>query len=152
MREFMKWSSLLYLHLSSCLDMRLARFGLNRSHHFYVLRVCENPGISRDTLVHTVYRDQSNVTRALSHLESLGYLRRETNAQDRRACYYYPTEKALAEYEEIAKVVSDLINEILEPFSEEERRLFPALLEKAGLTAYEIHQRDLKNERLEELT
>ena len=142
MRELMKWSSLLYLHLTGCLDKRLSRFGLNSSHYFYVLRVCESPGISRDALVDSVYRNQSNVTRALSHLESLGYLRREANLRDRRACYFYPTDKALEEYEEISTIVTELIDEILEPFSEEERRLLPALLQKAGLTAHELNIRE----------
>lgn len=149
MNEFVKWSAVLNLNMSSCLDKRLARFEINSSQYFYIMRICQNPGLSRERIMETVYRNPSNVTRALAQLEEKGYIRREPSREDRRTCHLYPTEKALRDCEEILEISRNTMRDILEPFDEKERELLPELLKKAGLRAFEINRLERKKEKEE---
>lgn len=149
MKELIKWSSVLNLNMSSCLDKRLAKFDINSSQFFYIIRICQRPGVTRECIMETVYRNPSNVTRALVQLEEKGYIRREHGKKDKRTCYLYPTEKAIKDCEEIRKITQDMISEVLEPFTEEEKELFPKLLKKAGLYAVEINRLEREKDRIE---
>lgn len=150
MKEFIKWSSILNLNISSCLDKRLAKFGINSSQFFYILWICDNPGITRESIMDTVYRNPSNVTRALVQLEECGYIKREQSKEDKRTCSLYPTEKALQDYKEISNIITTIVEEVLEPFSEEEKQVLPILLKKAGLNAVEMNRKERDKERQEE--
>lgn len=149
MNEFVKWSAVLNLNMSSCLDKRLAKFDINSSQYFYIMRICQNPGLSRERIMETVYRNPSNVTRALAQLEEKGYIRREPSREDRRTCHLYPTEKAFRDYEEILEITRNTMQDILEPFDEKERELLPELLKKAGLRAFEINRLEREKEKTE---
>lgn len=149
MKELIKWSAVLNLNMSSCLDKRLAKFDINSSQFFYIIKICQRPGVTRECIMETVYRNPSNVTRALVQLEEKGYIRREQGKKDKRSCYLYPTEKAMKDCEEIWAITQDMISEVLEPFTEEEKELFPKLLKKAGLRAVEINRLERKKDRLE---
>lgn len=149
MKDLIKWSSVLYLNMTSCLDKRLAKFDINSSQFFYIFRICENPGITRECIVDTVFRNQSNVTRALIQLEEKGYIRKVPSREDRRTCYLYPTPKAEHDYEEIHQIIQSVIDEIMEPFSEEEQKILPELLKKAAVRAYESNLREREKERKE---
>ena len=149
MNEFVKWSAVLNLNMSSCLDKRLAKFDINSSQYFYIMRICQNPGLSRERIMETVYRNPSNVTRALAQLEEKGYIRREPSREDRRTCHLYPTEKAFRDYEEILEITRNTMQDILEPFDEKERELLPELLKKAGLRAFEVNRLEREKEKTE---
>ena len=149
MKEFIKWSSVLNLNMSSCLDKRLAKFDINSSQFFYIMRICQEPGMTRESIMETVYRNPSNVTRALMQLEEKGYVRREPSKKDRCTCYLFPTEKAIRDCEEIQAISQETIRDVLEPFTEEEREMLPKLLKKAGLHAYEINKLERQKEKAE---
>ena len=63
-------------------------------HIHYILIICANPGATQDALVKNLFTGKSNVTRALSKLEELGYIERRTCESDKRAQRVYPTAKA----------------------------------------------------------
>ena len=135
MREFQKWSSVLYLNMCSYLDRALAPLEINNSQYFYILKICETPGMTQDTVLQTVHRSPSNITRALAQLEEKGYLTRKPSERDKRTCRLYPTARATAAYPAIYAIVDGAAEQVLAPFDEQERILLPALLERAARTA-----------------
>lgn len=141
MEELVKWASVLNLNLSSLLDKKLEPFGINNSQFFYILKICRNPGRTRDSIFREVHRNPSNVSRALGILEEKGYIRKEPSGTDRRTCYLYPTEKAQAAYDEIKTIVHTCNQEVVENFSEEEKRIFVVLMKKAALHSIEMNVR-----------
>lgn len=147
-RKFSKSSAVLDRSFCSYLDKKLEKFDINSSQHFYILGICESPGITQDTLIEMVCRDPSNVTRALAQLGKKGYLRKEHGKSDKRTFHLYPTEKANSVYEEIRTIVLESIGEVLEPLTSEERDVFLHLLEKTAMRAFQINKN--KKEQTEE--
>lgn len=142
MRRFVKWSAVLDRSFCSYLDKKLVRVGVNSSQHFYILRICESPGITQDTLLEVVHRDPSNVTRALALLEKRGYLKKETGQKDKRTYHLYPTKMALEVYDEIRAIVGESIEEALMPLSMEEREVFMQMLEKTALHVFMLNKKE----------
>jgi DNA-binding MarR family transcriptional regulator len=87
--------------------------------------------VSQDELGRVLYVNKSSVTRHVAHLEAEGFITRAPAENDRRVMQVYPTEKGMAALP-LLRQVSGEWNEILtDGFSEEERRLLTALLERA---------------------
>lgn len=74
----------------------MEQFGLKGCHASYLMALCEEPGISQEQLARRLYANKSNIARQLAVLEENGYVRRETDAADKRIQRVYPAEKALA--------------------------------------------------------
>lgn len=148
MRELFKWASVLDRSYSSYMDKKLAPLGINTSQYFYILKICESPGITQDSIFKQVHRNPSNITRALAHLEAQDYITKKTSRADKRTCHLYPTQKALEDHEKILGLVMDCIDKILCGFSEEEKIIFQRLLCRAAESAYALNQELLsKNEK-----
>lgn len=94
--KLLKWLSVADRFAKSYLDERLAPLGLNSSQHMYLLKVCDQPGISQDSLLDSVYVHPSNIVRMVAALEKKGFLTRTPSQQDKRTWLLYPTERALA--------------------------------------------------------
>jgi MarR family transcriptional regulator for hemolysin len=87
----------------------------------YILQVVRNPGLSQDALAKSLFVNKSSVTRQLNSLEKAGYVRRETDEEDRRAKKIYPTERALAIYPEIMAYLESWNDELTGDLSPEEQ-------------------------------
>ena len=70
--KLLKWLSVADRFAKSYLDERLAPLGLNSSQHMYLLKVCDQPGISQDSLLDSVYVHPSNIVRMVAALEKKG--------------------------------------------------------------------------------
>lgn len=93
--KLLKWLSVADRFAKSYLDERLAPLGINSSQHIYLLKVCDHPGISQDSLLDSVYVHPSNVVRMVAALEKKGFLTRTPCKQDKRTWQLYPTQRAL---------------------------------------------------------
>lgn len=87
----------------------------------YILQVVRNPGLSQDALAKSLFVNKSSVTRQINSLEKAGYVRRETDEEDRRAKKIYPTERALAIYPEIMAYLESWNDELTGDLSAEEQ-------------------------------
>ena len=143
-RELIKWSAVLNLNFSSLLDKKLEPFDINNGQFFYILKICKNPGMTRERVFQEVYRNPSNISRALTGLEEKGYIRRKPSCEDRRTCQLYPTEKALEVYKSIERITYDSILEATEELSEEEKEIFMRLLKKTALHVVEMNETERK--------
>lgn len=119
----------------------LKEFKLSESNFFYVLLVCESPGISQDKLIQNIYRDHSVVTRAISKLIKNGWIEKKMSDVDKRQTELYPTAKAINNYQVIFDKVTAVNDESIAVLSEGETEQFKVLLEK-------VIQAGIERERL----
>ncbi|WP_409022182.1 MarR family winged helix-turn-helix transcriptional regulator [Dellaglioa sp. P0083] len=108
----------------------LKEFELSESNFFYVLLVCESPGVSQDELIQNIYRDHSVVTRAISKLIKDGWLEKKMSSADKRRTELYPTAKAINNYQDIFDRITVVNDESISVLSEEEIKQFEHILEK----------------------
>lgn len=127
-----RWLSVADRYKKMYLDKKLGSMGLNSSQYMYVIRVCQQPGITQDQFLVSFYVHPSNVTRAILALEKGGFLRREVFEGDKRTCRLYPTDRALEIYPRIREISREVREALLDGFSPEEREIFDRLLEKAA--------------------
>lgn len=116
---------------------RLEDSGLNGYQHPYLLVVCDQPGISQEQLAEQLYVNKSNVTRQLSALEQGGFIRRESDAADRRLLRVFPTEKAVALIPAIRQITAEWNGELLRDLSAAEQEQLFVLLETMAQRATE---------------
>lgn len=133
--NLIKWISVTDRYTKMYLDRLLEPLGLNSSQHMYIVRICQNPGITQDQFFKLFYIHPSNITRALTFLEKEGFLEKKTNPKDKRTCRLYPTEKAETACAQIKQICMDWNNRVLKGFREEEKQLFLDFLERAGKQA-----------------
>lgn len=81
-------------------------------------------------LVAQMGRDKSQMTRAIKVLEEKGMLDRAPCAEDGRVSLVQLTEKGRAFVRQINVILSEVINGILAPISEQERQSLIAMLRK----------------------
>jgi len=131
----LKWFSIIDRHVKKYIDQYLAPYGINSSQHFYLLKICEEPGIAQDQLIETYHIHPSNITRALHTLEQREYVQRKSCADDKRKWLLYPTAKAQRVRKEILRISDESQALVLKEFSEEEQVLFKDFLIKAARNA-----------------
>ncbi|MBP3396401.1 MAG: winged helix-turn-helix transcriptional regulator [Clostridia bacterium] len=110
---------------------RLAGTGVGPHDHPYLFYICHHPGVSQDALCRALYVNKSSVTRHITHLEAEGFITRAPAEHDRRVMQVFPTEKSMAALPLLRQVAGEWNAVLTEGFSEEERALFAALLERA---------------------
>lgn len=125
-----KYISIIDRHNKIYLDKKLKKIGLNSSHHFYIINIYKNPGISQDKLINMTHLNPSNITRALCTLERLGFIKKISNEDDRRTYNLYLTDKGIDIYPKIIEIVDELKNILLGDFSEKEKSNISKLIEK----------------------
>lgn len=135
MNTLLKWVSITHRLGKIYLDKNFEQWGINSTQHFFILRICENEGITQDKLPSLIHLNKSNIARALSFLEKEGFIRKDFYQQDKRTVRLYPTEKARVLYDQIHSVEDLWRNILMEDFSEEERKQFISQLEKVGKAA-----------------
>ena len=70
------------------------------------------------------------MTRGLAQLEQAGFIRRETNPQDKRTTTVYPTQRARDIYPQIMRLISEWDSAATGLFSDEEKRALQVLLQR----------------------
>ncbi|NLM60781.1 MAG: MarR family transcriptional regulator [Clostridiales bacterium] len=85
----------------------LRQYGLSGSHYMFLITLHRHPGSSQDYLAERYYMDKGNVARGTKRLVELGYIRRETDPNDKRQNNLYLTKKG----EEIVPYIYELLHE-----------------------------------------
>lgn len=125
-----KYISIIDRHNKIYLDKKLKEIGLNSSHHFYIINIYRNPGISQDKLIDMIHLNPSNITRALCNLEKLGFIKKVSNEYDKRTYNLYLTDKGLYVYPKIIEILNEWRGILLSNFSKEEKENISKLIEK----------------------
>ena len=100
------------------------------AHHLFVFAICKHPGRSQEELSKQLFLNKSTVTRALTSLESSGYVKREVNPSDKRETLVYPTEKMTALLPKVREVAEEWNSILSADVSPEELSAFISVLEK----------------------
>ena len=104
----------------------------------YLLTICENPGITQDELAQTIHVNKSNAARQAAALEEGGFIIRLPGKTDRRQQCAYPTEKGKRLYPAVRQVLEEWSEQLLEGFTEEERRTLDEMLKKISSRAAKL--------------
>lgn len=136
--ELIKWLSVTDRYTHMYLDKNLSNIGLNSNLHKYVVRICEDPGVTQDQFIRFFYVHPSNITRSLAALIQSGFIRREHNPEDKRTFLLYPTSKALQVYPKIIALSKDWQEQLLSDLSPDEADTFLNLLQKIGKRAVSL--------------
>lgn len=122
------------------LNVELRPFNLSESNFYYVLLVCEQPGISQKTLIKKIFRQQSIITKAVHYLTKEDWLQMVVDPDDKRRRRLYPTAKALAAYPEIKTIQKKSETYALQGFTPEEATLLAKLVNKGIDTLLPGHE------------
>lgn len=109
---------------------RLKHLDFTGAMYMIVLYLAQNPGASQDAIANHMYIDKCNVARRTKRLEELGFIRRETNLQDRRENNLYLTPTGEAQIPLIRSCLGEWGRSVSQGLNEEERTTLIALLTK----------------------
>lgn len=134
--ELLKWLSILDVHVKTQLDKQLAAWEINSSQYFYILKIYNQPGMSREALFEHAYKNPSNISRGLEQLEEKGYVIKEVSPTDKRTYLWYPTLKAHEVAPLIENVLQEVVDKTFSEFTPKQREVFLQMLRIAGEKAY----------------
>lgn len=137
-----KWLTITDRFSRMYLDKELAPLQLNSGQHFYILKICDEPGITQDRLISLVHVNPSNVTRAITYLEKENFIEKKQNTKDRRTFHLYPTNKSFEVYDSILQIKKSWEEKFLNVLNEDEQMQLEALLKKVGSHAVMLMQEE----------
>ena len=145
--EIIKWLSITARYTRMYLDKELAALELNSSQYMYIIRVCQEPGITQDQFLKMFYVNPSNITRSLARLENDGFIRRESYPGDRRTSRLWPTQKAVEASEKIQKILAQLEADMTDGLTDSQAECLKEWLKDAGKKAIWRTSKDFFKER-----
>ena len=111
-------------------DSRFRNAGLQKGQFVFLTRLCENAGTTVVGLAKLARVDQTTATKAVSKLETAGYLSRLPDPKDGRSHTLWPSAKALEQYQKIVQAENDDLNQGLAGFTEADKQGLLSLLER----------------------
>lgn len=120
----------MYRNRSKFMNEHLREYGLSGAMYMIMLHIGLHPGTTQDSIATHMYIDKSNVARRIKQLEELGYLRRETDAADRRQNNLYLTQDGAKMLPIIKQNLSQWGHGIADGLSSDELDTLLALLGK----------------------
>lgn len=145
--NLIKWISVTNRYTKMYLDRMLMPLGLNSSQHMYIIKICEEPGITQDQLFGFFHINPSNITRSLAALEQQGFLQKRINPKDKRTSCLYPTEKGIQVCGEIQAICDEWKERLLGQFTQEEQQQFLYVLSQVGQNAIEQVNSELEEKQ-----
>lgn len=116
-------------------DRELLKTGVGFGQQFFLICICETPGITMQKLSQLGYFDKGTVTKAVKKLEVQGYLIRKPDDLDKRLSHLYLTESALPLLEEVYRIRKQWNDILLNGLTDIEREQAEALLIKIAENA-----------------
>ena len=109
---------------------RISASDLNSGHYSFILAICREPGRSQEELARELCLNKSTVARALTSLETNGYILRTPLPNDKRQFSVHPTEKMLGVLPEVRKASVEWRDLLSEGISESDMQIFNSVLER----------------------
>ncbi len=122
--------SVLYRHAQIYVGNQLKPYNLGRGQYTYLLILYKNDGISQEELSKILMIDKGTTARAIEKLESIGYVKREVNPEDKRAYNVFLTDKAKDLEPVLYSIMCSWNNILLNGLEEEEKDKVDYILEK----------------------
>lgn len=106
------------------------RYGLSIPEWRVITILALYPGSSASEVSDRTAMDKVAVSRAVARLLERGFIRRETHGDDRRRSVLALTDEGFRVYDEVAPMVIEYHQRMLEPLTEEERTMLDRLIDK----------------------
>lgn len=126
------------------LDRRMAELGLTDAQWKPLLLLQQGVCTTAADISRIACHDTGAVTRLLDRLESKGLVQRLRSAEDRRVVKLELTDEGTRVAAEVPRIISDLANQMLIGFSQDEFLQFKALLNRALLNATAFESGELR--------
>lgn len=130
MLSFMKMLNNISRSQSVYRHSRISASDLNSGHYSFILAICREPGRSQEELARELCLNKSTVARALTSLETNGYILRTPLPNDKRQFSVHPTEKMLGVLPEVRKASVEWRDLLSEEISESDMQIFYSVLER----------------------
>lgn len=129
-REVLREIGMIARCLDSISNVEFQHLNLSRGQYLYLYRICENPGIIPNQLAELIKVDRTTAARAISKLESDGFIVKQPALGNKKNKVLYPTEAGLEAWQFIRKegVHSDQVT--LDGLTQEEIETAIQLLRK----------------------
>lgn len=135
-----KYASTFYRQMQIYLSGELKPYGIGAGQQFFLEYASRFPGISLSTLANAGGYDAGTATRAIDKLASLGYVRVEQDANDKRARCIYVLPEADETLAAIRQARSSLRKGVTRGMTQEEKLLTGSLLKRLSENAAEFMQ------------
>lgn len=108
----------------------LEELHISTGQYMYLVSLCENEGVSQEKLGEIVGINKSTTAKVIAQLEAEGYVRRESDQEDKRGYKLYPTQKAKDVYPKIVKVLDQWNEHLVDGFTKEEQKTLFELMSR----------------------
>lgn len=125
-----KWIAVLYRMMQSYFDRFGEPYGISSGHVFFLLYLYRREGGNQDTMSKDLNVDKATTARAIATLETLGYVMRRQDAQDKRAYNVYLTEQGRKLEPAIRTMLKAWAGILTKDFSREEHELAYRLMQR----------------------
>lgn len=114
----------------SIANIEFKHYGVAKNQYIYLVRICENPGIIQEKILHILKVDRSTASRAIEKLRQEGFIYKEKGPDNKKNKALYPTARGEA-MNKILKREDDYSNAVaVQGFTLEERAVLLELLQR----------------------
>jgi len=110
--------------LRTSFDRRVRQLGLTRSQWWVITFLFRNDGVTQSELAETLEIEKPTLGRLIDRLEAKGWVRREPDANDRRAWRVYLTDEAEPAMKTMRTIAGEVRRDALAGLSAAERERF----------------------------
>lgn len=114
-------------------DRELQRYHIGWAQQFLLLHIYHHPGVTAQTLIEVFQSEKSTISKGVKRLQEEGYIRIETDEEDRRSKKLYPTEAAGEVVVCIGAIQKNLCRKLSQIITEPEKLQAEETLKKFGL-------------------
>lgn len=111
-------------------DAALNAYQISSKHYGVLLVIHTTPGVSQKEVGDIQRIDRTTMVAMIDELETLGYVQRVRNPNDRRAYHLILTPAGLSVLERCLKLLEDIEMESLQPLSPEEAAQLKTMLQR----------------------
>ncbi|WP_427967186.1 MarR family winged helix-turn-helix transcriptional regulator [Altererythrobacter sp.] len=126
-------------------DDRVRSLGLTAAQARLLLSLHREPGKNQAFYAEKLEIEPITLTRIVDRMEDAGWVERKPDPSDRRARMVQLTTKSHNIVSQLRDKVENMFEEVLDGFSEDDRRLLGSLLDRIGSNLYAARDMELTN-------
>jgi DNA-binding MarR family transcriptional regulator len=125
-----KYISAIYRHMQILIAAELAPFRIGSGQYIFLMAIAGKERITQKALSEELLIDKTTTAKAIAKLEAEGYVRRESDPEDKRYHLLYLTEAGRAVVPKVQEALDHVRNKSLIGISDEEYAIMLGLLKK----------------------
>ena len=133
--SFGRFTSVLYRHIQIIINHMLKPYGFGSGQYLFLIAISKHKGISQKDLTSYMNIDKATTAKALAKLETLGFIRRIKDENDRRYYKIFLTEKGVNFMPILKSQLSQISDMLSEGMNEEQlsmtREVFEIMIQNA---------------------